>query len=380
MPKKQKEISFKDYYLELIDLDSFGFLDFPNNKEENQEISLKNEFKTHAPFTKDELINYLQSDDFLTLIDSPLKKEIFLKKELKEKINPIELKKLLKDLPLEKKNEELNLEKRRRSQAYKYLDYFLSKYTYFDYFSRDTFEIVKFSKYLAQINQKDHVTPDLLFLSFLNATLISGQLLQKYGFDEKFVQDFFSKSKPDFYKKFLKIFKNIQIFKNLSKFLQKEKFFIDQHIDYSYEVHQIFEKSAQNALSRFKTPLITPEILLITLMEDKNSSIGQMIEEKLIETTNWYIFRYKLLKYLYFQEINLRTNIPRNQHFFAYLLKMEISQNSFEKFQKKKSLSKVVSFFRNILISEVIANNFFENFQQETLFSIFTGPKRKYLT
>lgn len=415
----EKKIYLKNY-LEPIDFDQF--------QTGIEEINLETEFFQNAPFTKKELITYLQSEEFLSLIDSPLKSEILLKKESQKEtfsIDSIELKKLLDNLPLDIKKEEIELEKRRRYQAYKFLDYYLSKYSYFDFFAYDTFQIAKTSKYLTQIYQKDLVSSDFLFLSFLNSTLMSGKILKQFGFDEKFAYEFSSKLKINFLdrpflqnllseelldflkqvqekidnnsfvkskisSKFLpiikktyqeKIFNNFQILQSsLSNFFfnQKEEVFLNQNIPYSDEVHEIFEKSTENALNRFKTPLITPEILLITLMENRTSPIGENIQKILLDETNWYIFRYKLLKRLYYQEISVRTQVPRNQQFFAYLLKTEISEKYFEKFMKKKLLAKVVSLFRNILIADIISNNFFDDFDKETLFSISIGPKRQY--
>ena len=417
----ERKISPKNY-LELIDFDQFQ-----NGMEKK---NIETELFQNSPFTKNELIKYLQSEEFLSRIDSPLKSEFLLKKEsYKESflIDSVELKKLLDNLPLNIKEEEIVFEKRRRYQAYKFVDYYLSKYSYFDFFAYDTFQIAKTSKYLTQIYEKHEVTPDFLFLSCLNSTLMSGKILKKVGFDQKFVSQFSSKLKLDFLDRpFLCTFlsKELVIFlkqiqekvetnffrndSNLSEFLplfvrnyqkkilngfqliqtsvtnlflnQKQEIFFNQNISYSHEVHEIFERSASNALNRFKTPVITPEILLITLMENRVSSIGQKIEKMLVDETNWYIFRYKLLKRLYNQEISVRTQVPRNQQFFAYLLKTEISEKYFERFIKKKMLPKVVLLFRNILIAEIVSSNFFDDFNDETLFSVVIGPKRNYST
>jgi hypothetical protein len=413
----EKKLSPKNY-LELIDFDQL--------QTEIEKKNLQTELFKNSPFTKNELIKYLQSEEFLSKIDSSLKSEFLLKKESNKEsflMDSIELKKLLDNLPLNIKEEEIGFEKRRRYQAYKFVDYYLSKYSYFDFFAYDTFQIAKTSKYLTQIYDKNEVTPDFLFLSCLNSTLMSGKILKKVGFDQKFVSQFSSKLKLDFLDRpflgtflskevliFLKqikekvntnfldinsieflpsvvrnyqkkIFNNFQFIQTsvTNLFLnQKQEIFFNQNIPYSHEVHEIFEKSTSNALNRFKTPVITPEILLITLMENRVSSIGQKIEKMLVDETNWYIFRYKLLKRLYNQEINVRTQVPRNQQFFAYLLKTEISEKYFERFIKKKILSKVILLFRNILITEIVSSNFFDDFNEETVFSIVTGPKRNY--
>ena len=66
-------------------------------------------------------------------------------------------------------------------------------------------------------------------------------------------------------------------------------------------------------------------------MEEKNSKIGKKIRKILYDETSWYLLRYKLLKRLYNQEVNVRSQVIKNQQFFAYLLKTQISESNFEK-------------------------------------------------
>ena len=44
---------------------------------------------------------------------------------------------------------------------------------------------------------------------------------------------------------------------------------------YSTQVNLLFEKAAENALLRFKTPVITSEILFLTLMESTNIKVSK---------------------------------------------------------------------------------------------------------
>ena len=68
----ERKISPKNY-LELIDFDQFQ-----NGMEKK---NIETELFQNSPFTKNELIKYLQSEEFLSRIDSPLKSEFLLKKE-----------------------------------------------------------------------------------------------------------------------------------------------------------------------------------------------------------------------------------------------------------------------------------------------------------
>jgi hypothetical protein len=68
----------------------------------------------------------------------------------------------------------------------------------------------------------------------------------------------------------------------------------------------------------------------------------------------------------------------KNQHYFAYLLKTQLSDNEFEKLLERENLFLGVSTFRNLLISDVLKLNLFDELEKEIKFSL--NKKRKYLT
>jgi hypothetical protein len=374
-------------YLQLIDFEE-------NNLEQNEfedNLNLTN-IKPY-PFTKNELIEYLLTDQFFSSIIN--KDEINKKNDLLNFYDSIELRKILDNIPIEKKLENVKKEKCRRYQAYKLLEYNLSHFTYFDFFSLDTFQIAKNSKYITQIYNQDQVSFEFLLLPFFDLKLEIGNLLNSFGFNESFLEkiltrNFVEKSKTNSFlldgninfinlKKKIKNFFEELFFINKSFFNKlKIEFSFDQQIIYSYQIHQIFEKSTENALNRFRTPIVTPEILFITLMEQKNLSISKLIKKNLSDETAWYLLRYRLLKLLYYQEIDIKTQVPKNLYFFAYLLKTQISESHFQKLIQKKVLSKAVLLFRNIVISELLKYDLIKNFDQETYSSISISPKRYY--
>ena len=57
-------------------------------------------------------------------------------------------------------------EKRKRHQLYNTLDYVLSNTTYFDFFSKDCFSVIKNAKIFAYLFSRSKLTTDLLLLSF----------------------------------------------------------------------------------------------------------------------------------------------------------------------------------------------------------------------
>ncbi len=377
----EKTFSFKNY-LEPIDLEDPQMETF---FEEDENID-ENDVIYGYPFTKEQLISYLKTEEFLSSIGY---------KKAEASPTPLNLKQIFESIPLERKLEEIQAEKRRRYQAYKALEYNLSSLTYFDFFSFDSFEIVKNAKFLAQIYEKKEVTSELLLLPFFDTTLEIGKVLKEVGFDETFVQSFSvdlqkvigkgtnQTEEGGIKKKIISFIKKIsnQVEEFVSEYFasdSKSEVIFNQKIKYSYETHQIFEKAAENGLSRFKTPVITPEILFITLMEEKDSKVGKKIRKILNDETTWYLIRYKLLKRLYHQEINVRNQVSKNQQFFAYLLKTELPESSFEKLIQKKLLSKSVALFRNLIIRDLMKKDLFDSFDIETHSAILISPKRFY--
>jgi hypothetical protein len=380
----KKKTSLKNY-LEPINFEM-------TNLQQLEEIDELNETKPY-PFTKSELLSYIVTDEFLESINYSSEENIT------KGISSFDLKKIFENISFEIKQDEIAAEKRRRYQAYKSLEYQLSNFTFFDFFSADAFDIIKNSKFLSQIYKQKQVTSEFLFLPFFDSKFEIATILEEFGFNENFIQNFcfnleeISQQKSQVKNKLTFLLqensknsnKTNSQFGNILAEVQKKLGFTNQleessqkEIQFSYEANQLFEKSADNAMVRFKTPIITPEILFISLMEEKNFLIGKLIKKELLDETNWYLLRYKLLKKLYNQEVIIKSEIKKSHQFFAYLLKTQISEANFQKLIEKKALEKAVSLFRNYVIRDVLKSNFLENFDVETHASIMTGATRYY--
>jgi hypothetical protein len=380
----KKKTSLKNY-LEPINFEM-------TNLQQLEEIDELTETKPY-PFTKSELLSYIVTDEFLESINYSSEENIT------KDISSFDLKKIFENISFEIKQDEIAAEKRRRYQAYKSLEYQLSNFTFFDFFSADAFDIIKNSKFLSQIYKQKQVTSEFLFLPFFDSKFEIATILEEFGFNENFIQNFcfnleeISQQKSQVKNKLTFLLqensknsnKTNSQFGNILAEVQKKLGFINQleessqkEIQFSYEANQLFEKSADNAMVRFKTPIITPEILFISLMEEKNFLIGKLIKKELLDETNWYLLRYKLLKKLYNQEVIIKSEIKKSHQFFAYLLKTQISEANFQKLIEKKALEKAVSLFRNYVIRDVLKSNFLENFDVETHASIMTGATRYY--
>ena len=281
--------------------------------------------------------------------------------------------------------EKVVIEKRRRNQAYMALDYLLSAVTYFDFFSSDAFKVVKNAKYLAQICNTT-VTSELLLLPFYtypsDVAQISdvARILRSFGITQKrietIVSKFHKKKKETFFEKRKNSVK--RIIENIKGFFIKETLSLNQTIKYSHEVNKLFEKAAENALLRFKTPVISPEILFITIIEEKHTKASKIIRGFLKKEADWYVLRYKLIKRIHYQESSIRSEVIKNQRYFAYLLKVQLTDFEFNKLIETETLAQGVSLFRNTLISKILMVDIYDEISDEIYTSMKITNKRRY--
>lgn len=326
--------------------------------------------------------------------------------------------------------QKIDFEKRRRNQAYRMLDYELSLLSYFDFFSEDAFLIAKQSKYFAYFFEEEEVNSLVFLFSFFSLDSEFQNMLKDYGITKdriifsiyrtyelqkeklrqkkwgKFCQsknifeilkEAFRKKNWDIVDVYLeKNYKNLrkvstflknqyyqkkEIFEELEVLLGVEKeFCLHEKIAFNDEVKKLFEKAAENAILRFKTPVITTEILFLTVMESVNSPVGKIIQGIMEESIDWYILRYQLMKRIHFGESHIRQDVKKNQQFFAYLLKTQLNESEFQLLIKKDTLQEATLTFRTSLIKQIIKTNFTETLTNEINSSIKATSSRKYLT
>jgi hypothetical protein len=279
----------------------------------------------------------------------------------------------------EERAEKIKKEKRKRTQAYAALDYLTSMTTYFDFFSADTFDIAIMSKKLAQISEKKNVNSEYLLLAFFYLNIEINEVLKEFNISEELTKKLIFPIKDRQKENFL--FSKFPKFKNWINdikfsFSENQKKF-NYRLPYSYEVNLLFEKCAENALVRFKTPVITPEILLITLMESKNTKIGKFFKRCLEDETEWYVFRYRLMKRLHTEESAIRENVIENQRYFGYLLKTQLHDNEFKALMNT-NLQAGVTLFRNTLIVNILKVDLYEKMYIDICKSIKLKKQRKY--
>lgn len=266
------------------------------------------------------------------------------------------------------------LEKRRRNQSYQTLNYLISLTTYFDFFSKDAFDLAKVAKYFTQLSGKKRVNSEFLVLAFFNITLTNPELFKNYNLTkndiEEFISNFNDLKTKNWYQKDFDFFK---------KSVPTE-FLLENNIEYSQEVNLLFEKASENALLRFKTPVVTPEILFITMMDEKQSRACKLIKKFVGNETNWLLLRYNLIKLVHSQEVSIRSEVIKNNQFFAYLLKTQLSEMEFNKLVKEDTLAQGVIVFRNNLIVSSLKMDLANILENDIKKSIKLNNIRSYQT
>jgi len=266
----------------------------------------------------------------------------------------------------------IELERRRRHQAYTALDYHLSLTTYFDFFSFDTFQIAKDAKYLTQIEKGKAVTSDILLLAFFSKHLKISEILNNFGLKKESIFEKVS----SFSNKEDTIVENLVKKFQISFPISFQSLVLNTKIEYSLEVNHIFEKAAENAFIRFKTPLIGTEILFLTLLEEEETLAGKILKEIFPTDFDWFSLRYELIKKIYNQEAMIRTEVGSSQEYFAYLLKTRFSDFEFESLIASGYFSQSVLSFRNNLISEALKLDIYKSLEEEVYTSMKLNRKK----
>lgn len=271
--------------------------------------------------------------------------------------------------------DKINCEIRKRHYTYTLLDYILSNSTYFDFFSLDTFQVLMHTKYVGSIclSTEKVIGSEFFLFSFLTLDLPIKKFLEDHNIDSKEMGRLIS-SANELNSKALVDKKNFYL-RKIFKYFQISKI---KPLKYAHEVNLLLEKTAENALLRFKTPVITPEIFLITLMEEKNSKSGKLLKKLLKTESNWYLLRYKLIKRIHLQESEIKSKVKKNEHYFTYLLKICLSELEFNTLIDQNSLATGSSFFRNQVVYDVLSLDFLKMLYQEIHNSLANTEIRKY--
>lgn len=239
-------------------------------------------------------------------------------------------------------------EKRRRNQIYSRLNYFLNLITLGDFFSPDLLKIISFSNLLSQFDDKQTKT-DLNYLIF-----------SFFCFENSATE--IIKNKTDFsFEKYSTILNKNFSEKEINIALEKiNSNSLSNSSNISTELNYLLNFASIFTFDCLKTPIISTKIFFLYILnylyflKYPKSSIKNS-EEHL----KFLVQRFCFLKEIYKEEAFIRHTIDINQMYFAYLLKIYLSELEFKNLVDTKSLKSSVRFFRNNLISKVLKTNLF---------------------
>lgn len=283
------------------------------------------------------------------------------------------------------KKDDLLTEKRRRQQLYYYLDYSLSAVSWYDFFSFDTLKIIKLAKRLAFLFNKSQVTGDLFLFPFFFINDELKSILYDSNIDESKLGEIYKQLNKEL--KPISTFDALKfdttrlknsLFKFLNLNIDKTFNLNDQNLKYSYDSLLLFDKTTENVLERFKTPVVTPESLLVTLLEEKETKAGKILEKLIPRAVDYYVLRFKLLKRIHHEEVCLRNEVKWNQRYFGYLLKTKLSTLEFNNLIDLKLLNLGTSIYRTELMADVKSFNLQDTLDKEVFNSIKLSSKRVY--
>jgi hypothetical protein len=166
-----------------------------------------------------------------------------------------------------------------------------------------------------------------------------------------------------------------------SLFLDIEEDTTPSSICFSSDSHSLFVRLAENSLIRFKTPVMTPEMLFVTMMEQRKTTlVGSIILKIIDDETDWYLLRYKLMKRIYAQELSIRTELEDEQQYFAYLLKINLPESEFKKSTESTLIDLAADLYRSELFTRILSINLFKVMNNDIRKSNRILNKRRYIT
>lgn len=235
---------------------------------------------------------------------------------------------------------------RRRLHFYTNLELLASRITIFDVMNQETFKILLHAKRIAKYYDFEEVNEEILLLAFLSGKKEINKLFKKAELNKNAIyQEFLTKYKLPTRNIFQKIGNFI-----LEKIFLEKKPLLDKKFNFSTSCLDLFFQASENTLERFKTFVITPEILFITLMEKKMPLLLKGLENK----KKWYVLRYILLRRINTEEILIKGKVKPNQFLYIYLLKSKLPQRTYNLYIGGKRRKILYFAFRSLIFSKVL--------------------------
>ena len=142
---------------------------------------------------------------------------------------------------------------------------------------------------------------------------------------------------------------------NLRPILVKQDFllgeFENEKVDFAPELEKIFETLLKST-SKFKTPIMTTEMLLLAIMENPTSNAGKILCNLIPSKTNWLMLRFRLLKRI--REEQIAIGALKEMRYFGILLQREINDYQLHRLIEVGCLDIATQIFREETIGFVM--------------------------
>lgn len=331
-------------------------------------------------------------------MESSIFSKIFELKKYTKKIGQQKIKKVWK-----KSFESYLEEKQRRNQIHTTMDYNFFATTVGQFLSKDALKIIYSGKLIAYLLGEKVVTTDMLLYGFFDNknTYFSAFKIGRIT-KEKITRKLHKKwSKPlslssKIKNKILYPFQffyygiDSLIFKDtITNFLVKneiisasfsegEEIISSEQIIFGSGIYDILEYAAKIAKERFKTPIISSEILFIALLESSDSNAGKFLLEIIQTKESWLLLRYKFIRIIKKIEKILDMFIPSGLLYYDFLLRLYMSHRDFHKLLMNPIFHIFfVLKYRKQLLNKFLEINFLEKMKKQIYFNLFADLQEK---
>ena len=176
-------------------------------------------------------------------------------------------------------------------------------------------------------------------------------------------------------------------------------------IPLSDPITELLNEALISAVERFQTPIITTDIILLTLIEKVLEDLGpvpsgELFEENFVSSppppaslliTKWfesvfhgdtktelYLLRYELLMKIHKDESELKSQVPPEQHYFGYLLKTELPESTVQNLLENETFNSAVMEFRDNLMESSNKEDLQTRIYNDVLEKLLSNPERSY--
>jgi hypothetical protein len=334
-------------------------------------------FTLSSAFSKKTLLLYLTHKLFLTSINYSTPSKYINSQTHEITYSWALINDIINTIPPKHKIEAIKLEKRRRIQTYLLLNRQISTTLPATFFTFDIMQL--FAKYF-RLKTDSLITQNTLFLLFLTFQKEVKNLIIEFLKEPLIIRQFYLTCKSNFFVK--KITKSYLKLKNFSyqivnQFLQRYPH-SNNSLHFTDNSLLCFKKLAQTGFEKYHTPLISPEIFFLTIVDNLACQKNLYLLNNFSTPFTLSLVRYQLLKSIYLHESMIRNKIPKSLHIFMYLLHLELPKKHIQTLFKTDAINRIILIFRNKMLLQLLLLNVYKNYKQENNIISINMKERKF--